>query len=264
MNRVFVPSRSWAPLDEGGQGGRLHLEGDTLHYLAKVLRLRPGDRFVAATEGGPDRICVVEEVERHFLEATVEGERPAAAEAPVRVHLYQGWPKGDKLELIIQKCTELGAATITPVITARSVPRPGAAGKIADKLTRWQAVAREAAEQCGRATIPAVGEPLDIAAAARAMAASGGRAFVLWEGEKATGFLGELEKVPAATTGVALLIGPEGGLSAAEVETLAAAGVMPVGLGSRVLRTETAAIAAVTIVLERLGDLGRVAVGSEP
>lgn len=293
MNRIFVPSEGWLPAAPAGapaataagtatgtaagagDAPRLRLEGDLVHYLTKVLRLRPGDRFVAASEGGPDRVCVVEDVDRRWLEARVESQRPAAAEAPVKVHLYQGWPKGDKLELIIQKTTELGATAVTPVITERSVPRPSGADRIADKLTRWRAVAREAAEQCGRAVIPAVTGPLTLEAAGQAMTAGGRAAYALWEGEKAAGLLDELGKLatrqqegsPSTTarppdgrgvTGVSLLVGPEGGLSSGEVGILSSTGVVPVGLGPRILRTETAAITAVAIVLERLGDLGRV------
>ncbi len=271
MNRVFVPPDAFLRSSFGtlpGSAPRLRVEGDLFHYLVKVLRLRPGDRFAAAAEGGPDRLCVIEEVDKRWLEARVEGERPPASEAPVKVNLYQGWPKGDKLELIIQKATELGAVAITPVLTERSVPRPAGQGRIADKLARWQAVAREASEQCGRAVIPAVSEPLTLPAAAAAMTVRGRPAFVLWEGEKTTGFLEALGKLgipegsrsPAARCAgaeVALMVGPEGGLSPAEVSALVAAGVTPVSLGPRILRTETAAITAVAIVLERLGDLGR-------
>jgi 16S rRNA (uracil1498-N3)-methyltransferase len=263
LNRVFVPDEAWR------EDGRLRLEGPAAHYLLTVLRLRAGETFAAATENrGNDRICRIEEAERRALTAVVIGERAAAPEPPVAVRLFCGWPKGDKLDLIIQKGTELGVAAFTPVLTERSVPRPPA-DRLAPRLARWRAIAREASEQSGRAVIPSIEGPATLAEVARALAADAPpvRAFLLWEKETSRGLMEAIGVVsggdapapltPLAPPAVSLITGPEGGLTAGEVEELIAAGAQPVTLGPRILRAETAALAAASLTLAVLGDLGR-------
>lgn len=235
---------------------------DQLRQMTRVLRLRPDETVVAVVPGRPG------EAGREFVarpDGTVIEERPGQAPAPVAVTLFQGLPKGDKFELILQKATELGAAAVVPVVTERAVARPRPE-QVAGKLARWRSVAREAAEQCGRSDLPEVGAPIDWPAACAASAAAD-LALVPWENETAGGLREALGPVATGSDGgggprgprprVAVMIGPEGGLSPREVEAARKSGVRPVGLGPRILRTETAAVAALTMVLYELGDLGR-------
>ncbi len=243
---------------------------EQVRQMSRVLRLRPDETVIAVVPAGPG------EAGREFVarpDGTVVAERPGQALAPVAMTLFQGLPKGDKFELILQKATELGASAVVPVLTERTVARPRPE-QVAGKLARWRAVAREAAEQCGRSDLPDVGAPVDWTAACAAASAVD-LALVPWENETAGGLKDAVRSAtdaaaahrgagahgaaaaPAARLRVAVFIGPEGGLSSREVEEAQRSGVRPVGLGPRILRTETAAVAALTMVLYELGDLGR-------
>src|SRR5262249_32064667 len=160
--------------------------------------------------------------------------------------LAQAIPKGDKMETVIRMTTELGVSRVVPLITARTVVRLEPARWPA-RVTRWQRVAKEAAQQCGRAAVPEVMPPRDLAAWRRA-AGAGGLLICFWEGER--GGLGTL--LPAAPgPRVTVVVGPEGGLTAAEVGELSATGALVAGLGPRLLRTETAGAVAVALLQSR-------------
>jgi 16S rRNA (uracil1498-N3)-methyltransferase len=182
----------------------------------------------------------------------VVGVAEAAGDSPLSVTLVQGLPKGDKLETIVRAVTELGVARIVPAVTARTVVRL-ADRQAAARLARWQRVAREAAKQSGRRAVPEV-------VAARPLqscldeARGADLALCLWEGE-ATPLAAALAGV-ARPRSVAVLIGPEGGLERREVDAARAAGWRIVGLGARILRTETAGPALTAILQSRWGDLG--------
>jgi 16S rRNA (uracil1498-N3)-methyltransferase len=165
----------------------------------------------------------------------------------VAITLIQAVPRGDRMDLVLQKTTELGVARIVPVLTSRSVARPPA-----DRARRWQTIAAEAARQSGRADVPSVGAPLPLAEALP-LAAPCARRFALWEEERERPLRRALGDAPGPT--LALLVGPEGGLAPAEVEQARAAGFVTVGLGPRILRVETAAIVAVALVQAAAGAL---------
>jgi len=242
-----------------------------LHQMRRVLRLRPGDAVVAVVPGRPgeagrELIVLLEGGGQGIIAEVgrVVGERPGLPPAPVAVTLFQGLPKGDRFELILQKGTELGVEAIVPVLTERAVARPRP-DQVAAKLARWRAIAREAAEQCGRSDGPAVGTPVDWATAC-SLAGPLELALVPWEGEAAASLRDVLSsaEVTSPSTGLrgrrprlGIMVGPEGGLSEGEIEVARRAGVRPVSLGPRILRSETAAIAAVAAVVYELGDLGR-------
>ena len=163
-------------------------------------------------------------------------------------------PKGDKLEAIIRASTELGVARIVPIITERTIVRLDAA-RVRDRARRWQRVATEAAKQCGRAVIPTVEPPRPLSEFLGADS-HGALRLCLWEGE-ARGLDPALSGVAGPVPSATVLIGPEGGLSAAEVESAKARGFIPASLGPRILRTETAGPAIIAVLQSRLGDLGR-------
>lgn len=234
--------------------GQVRLDPEQTHHLLDVLRARPGDRFTAVCAGVA-----------YLAELTVTGQRqavgrllsadPLQQEPAVAVTLFQGLPKGDKLEWIIQKCTELGAVALVPVTTERTVARVPA-DKEMSRVERWQRIAREAAEQSHRGAVPQVGRP-ETWPAAVARARAFDLSLVLWEGLAAAGAGVGLREVLAARpfpATVALYVGPEGGLAAAEVQQAEAAGARAIRLGPRILRTETAALAALAALLYAAGD----------
>jgi 16S rRNA (uracil1498-N3)-methyltransferase len=164
--------------------------------------------------------------------------------------LAQGLPRGDKMDGIVRMATELGAARIEPLLTARAVARPDAARGRGRRL-RWERIAREAAKQCGRAVVPGIGEPTALADWLTARA-GGGLLVCLWEGETRP-LAAQLpaERPDAAT----LVVGPEGGLTGDEVASLRGAGAVVAGLGPRILRTETAGPVGLALLQARYGDL---------
>ncbi len=231
---------------------RLEVRGESFHYLSRVLRLETGDALEVFDGAG--RAFAARVVALGKEEATLELGAPVTARAPTRrITVVQGLPKGDKLELVVQKATELGAAAIVPVVTARSVPKLDAKGA-KKKQERWSKIATEAARQCGRSDVPEVTEPRALLDAARALAASS-TLLVLDEEEKALSLSRALASVGAQAP-LALVIGPEGGLTRDEVAQLERLGARSVTLGARILRTETAALAALAVLLHLSGELG--------
>lgn len=177
----------------------------------------------------------------------------AGGEPPLRVVLVQGLAKGDRMDTVVQKGTELGAAAFWPVLCKRSVVRLDASKKAA-RLQRWQRIAAGAAKQCRRALVPEVLQPLDWSAALNIIP-PGALVLVPWENE--TGCtLKEVLQSRSRPDEVYLLIGPEGGLEDNEVEEARLRGGIPVTLGPRILRTETAGPAVVAMILYQWGDLG--------
>ncbi|MBS2026829.1 MAG: 16S rRNA (uracil(1498)-N(3))-methyltransferase [Deltaproteobacteria bacterium] len=226
--------------------GTLALSADESRRARTVLRLEVGDSvelFDGQGFAAPARVAEMTDV----VTLDVGPVREAGRAPPLCV--AQALAKGDKMELVIQKATELGAAEIVPFASARAVVKLDAA-KAHERVARWQKIAQEAARQCGRADTPAVAELSDL----RAVLARPGARGLLFEGAtdiRLGAFLDSAGDAP-----VTLLIGPEGGFSADEVEQARRAGAAIVGLGSRILRTETVALAALAIALHRRGELG--------
>ena len=224
-----------------------------VHQLRAVLRLGVGDRVVLLDNRGGAFLTEIRALDRQPAQGAVLEALAASGEPTVAVTLFQCSLKADKFEWVLQKGTELGVTRFVPVVSRRSVVRPVAA--LAKKAERWQAILREAAEQCGRGRLPELAEPVEFADAV-AMAEALTSRFLPWE-EAAMGSrsLGSVLD-PKKDRDVSLLIGPEGGLDPAEVALAQAAGWQVVTLGPRILRAETAALAGVTVIMERLGQLG--------
>jgi len=240
------------------RGAAIHLAGDAFEHVAVVLRRGVGDRFIAVdAHCGTEHTAQITEVGRGALQATVLQTAEAREQPTIHLCLYQGLPKGKRFPLIIQKCTELGVARIVPVLTERAVARvePDEAG---GKLTRWTKIAQEAARQSLRPIPPVVDAPLDLRAALADWRTAGGVGLLLDEalaGSDDGGLRAGLAGIPPEGR-VSVFIGPEGGFSTEEAETARDAGLLAVGLGSRILRTETAAIAVCAIVMYEAGQLG--------
>lgn len=223
-------------------GHAIELTGEDAHHLSRVLRLGPGAAITVLDGTGAAYEAVVETVEKERVSARVTG-TGEAAEPPVALTLYQGMPKGDKWELVIQKATELGATRLVPVAAARSVVQLKG-DKLEGKLARWRKIAREAAEQCERGRVPEVEGPVAVGGL---KPAEGGLLLVL--SERVTG--PSLPKaLPAEMPAeVAVAVGPEGGWTPEELEAMRQAGAVEVSLGKRILRTETAGLAALAMVM---------------
>jgi 16S rRNA (uracil1498-N3)-methyltransferase len=237
MPRVFVPS-------ERLSSTRVVLDGEAHRHLAKVLRLEPGNGLVIFDGGGTEIDARVLAVGPRTIELEL-GERRAVSLATASITLLQAVPKGDRMDLIVQKATELGVARIVPVVAARSVVRPSAT-----RARRWQTIAQEAARQSGRADVPEVADPVLLREAVAGTTAA--TRFVLWEEEHGQSLRRALEGGPRE---LALLIGPEGGFAVDEVVEARTQGFVPVSLGPRIMRVETAAIVAVALVQAAAGGL---------
>ena len=237
--RLFVPPERLG-------GGRVTISGDEHRHLARVLRARPGSTVTLFDGAGGEVEAQVLRVSRDETELALGPRRPAAPAPVAPLTLVVAVPRGPRMDLLVEKTCELGVARIVPVTTERSVVRPEPG-----RSARWEKIAREAARQCGRADVPTVEAPVALAAALAAPTLPAQR-LVLWEQERSRPLRAALG-APAPT---ALLVGPEGGFTSPEIAAAEAAGFVPVALGPRILRVETAAIVAVALVAEAHGDLG--------
>jgi 16S rRNA (uracil1498-N3)-methyltransferase len=247
--------------------GRVFFDRDESRHLARVLRLRSGDTVLAVDGAGHEYTVRLETIGDEAT-GTVLDVGTHDHESPLRITLVQAVPKGDKMESIVRASTELGVTRIVPVLTARTIVtlEPG---RWRDRARRWQRVAKEAAKQCGRAVVPPVEVPRPLDAALQLHEDAVLR-LCLWEGAirdaggegrgqaRLLGNTLAASLPPALPAGsrVALLIGPEGGLAWEEVEAARGRGWMVVGVGPRILRTETAGPAIIAVLQARFGDLG--------
>lgn len=234
MHRFFVSP-------DAVSGEQIHLHGQAAHQLSRVLRVSAGTQVLALDNRGFMYQCRVATVSPHDVTLQVS-EKTACTPCSLMITLYQAMPKGDKFEWIIQKATELGVARIQPLVTARCISKWEPARGEA-KLARWHAIAQEAAEQCERPDIPIIGAPVSLGAA---LDDKPGTALVLAERGSAVPFARAL---PAAlpARGLGIYVGPEGGWDPQEREQMRSSGCVEVSLGARILRTETAGLAALAI-----------------
>jgi 16S rRNA (uracil1498-N3)-methyltransferase len=246
MRRFFV-----RPEDVGSR--ELRLRGDEAEHLTRVLRLGPGAQVLVFDGCGHEYVSVVEGLESEGVVCRILADAPSPSPPTVSITLGQGLPKAEKFDWVIQKTTELGVSDIVPLITARVIPHL-AASHLTRKVDRWRRLAREACKQSRRATVPQVREPMPVEAF-YAACQSAELKLVLWEGEE-TRLLRTVLAASAPVVSVALVVGPEGGLTAQEVACGESYGFLATGLGPRILRTETAAVVAVALLQHRFGDLG--------
>ena len=240
--RLFVSERL-------GNDREILLRGEAARYLGRVLRLKVGDHIAVFNGDDGEWEAGIAALTRDTATIRIAGPRAAATESPLRVHLVQGVSRGERMDFVVQKATELGVKRITPVFTAHGVVRLDE--ERADKRREhWQRIAESACEQCGRIRPPLVDQPLPLAAWFGSGAAADSTQLVL-----APGAAQPLTDIDALGAKLCLLVGPEGGFSEPELEDAAVAGFRRVSLGPRVLRTETAALAALAIAQATWGDL---------
>jgi 16S rRNA (uracil1498-N3)-methyltransferase len=237
-----MPARRFFVENTHAVGDVVELSGSDAHKVARVLRLRTGDRIDVVDSSAQtfDASLIVQD---GAVRATLDAVRSAQSTNEPRIDVAQGIPKGSKMDYVVEKLTELGVSTIVPVATERSIVREAGA----PKLERWRRLAQAAAQQSGRDTIPAIEEPLDLD---RLIERFTGYDVVLFPWELASGepLRETLPSLVAGAQRVLIVIGPEGGFSHAEAERAAAAGAHQISLGTSILRTETAALVMVAIL----------------
>jgi 16S rRNA (uracil1498-N3)-methyltransferase len=236
-------------------GSVVELAPATASHLAKVLRARDGDELVLFNGDGQEFHGAIESVRGSRVRASVGEGRPVNRESPLKVTLVQCVPRGDRMDFIVQKATELGVSRIVPILSQRSVVRLDAR-QAESKSAHWRAVAVSACEQCGRNRLPAIdaaqpllhylGESVPSDSLRLLFEPDGGS-----QGRELNGGAPNEGPMPGAE----MAIGPEGGFGSDELEAFRVAGFLRVGLGPRVLRTETAAIAALVWLQTRFGDM---------
>ena len=232
---------------DGAADGRAYIAGADALHIAKALRMRPGEALTLCDGKGTDFEGVLETVTDRQVTVRITASRPSQAEPTLAVTLYQGLPKGDKMDWIVQKAVELGVTAVVPVATRRSVAR--LEGKADKKQERWQRIAAEAAGQCGRGMLPSVERPLSWSQALSCL--SGEPALVFYEG----GGRPLRELVTPSTRRLSVFVGPEGGFDPEEIDAIRRQGGGVATLGPRILRCETAPLAALTLLMHRSGNM---------
>jgi 16S rRNA (uracil1498-N3)-methyltransferase len=228
------------------------ISGELYRHMARVLRLKEGSEVTLIEDGGAQLCGVIEQLGAKSLTVRIGSRKLAPEQAEgLRITLYQGLPKGEKLDLILQKCTELGVAEVVTFDAARSIVKLRGE-RSAGRLERCEKIVQEAARQSGRVSAPRVSIGGNLDAVLREARQS--VKLLLWEGERIVRLRDGLEAQQPKS--VAIVVGPEGGLSAEEVEQAMGYGFTPVSLGPRILRTETAGLAMVSILQFHWGDIG--------
>ncbi len=245
MPRVFYPLE--------GQPQAVRITGEKAHYLVTVLRCRAGDDLVMFGGRGLSYKGVIKSASKKEVLVEISKAFKENTESPLNIVLLQGLLKGERMDLVIQKSTELGVKEIIPVITERSQLRE------TKKVSRWRKIAEEAARQCGRPEVPLIHDPLSFGdflsdGSPYASHFKTYKRLIFWEEDGLD--LGRIKKRLEGTRELIMAIGPEGGFTRAEVAGAESKGFIVTSLGNRILRAETAAIAGAAIVQFLFWDLG--------
>lgn len=254
MHRFFVPPESI-------QGAQVAFPEETARQMHLVLRLQPGQLVEALDNSGEACTVRLDAVSKNAASGTVTVRGPARGEPGAAVAMFLSLTQREKFEWMLQKCTEVGAADFTPMLTSRSLAQD--LNETERKRQRWESIIREAAEQSGRGRIPRLNPAVKFDAAVQS-AVRGRLALIAWEGEQHTGLRAALSGLGAGAPRVgpqvavqvapqvAVLIGPEGGFSGPEMDLARGQGVRPVTLGERIYRMETAAVVAAALIIYEL------------
>lgn len=246
MHRFFVPPEWLAETP-------VSLTGPLAHQLIQVLRLRPGEEIALLDDTGREWGAEIAAVQPGWVTVHLGACTWPQTEAGVRIVICQALPREKKMDWVLQKGTELGVAAFVPVLTDRCALRQPA--RVDEgRMARWRAIVREAAEQSGRVRLPKVAPVQTFAQACEALG-SGERAFIASVQPEAIPLVRAMASRSSPPTEIRLFVGPEGGFTSEELRLAGSAGIAPVSLGPRTLRTETAALVAVTIILQELGEL---------
>lgn len=255
MHRFFVEK-------DQIQGNRITITGSDVNHIRNVLRMKEHDELVISAGESLEYTCYVEEITPDQVIAAVTGVQEKGVELPSKIYLFQGLPKGDKMELIIQKAVELGVYKIIPVATKRCVVKLDAK-KEAAKLRRWHLISESAAKQSGRMAVPEVAGVMSFS---EALAYAGSLDVRLIPYERETDMKKTKEIINHIAPGesIGIFIGPEGGFAEEEIGQAMENNVVPITLGKRILRTETAGFTVLSILMftleqeERKQDSGSI------
>lgn len=242
MSKFFIPK-------ENISGDKLIINSDDVNHITKVLRLGVGDEIICCDGAGFNYTAVIDKCEKKLIECSITEKYKTETEPNVHVTLIQGIPKASKMDYIIQKTTELGISEIYPCEMSRCVAK----AENGKKIERWNKIATEAAKQSGRGIVPIVHEPINVSEAV-SLLKSANVAFVPYEcAEKS--FLKPLLKSCDGAQNAVFMIGPEGGFDEKEISLIKDAGIPVISLGKRILRTETAGEAVLSMLMYEIGDI---------
>lgn len=229
--------------------GCIELSGDKVNHIKNVLRMKAGEKIILCNQEGTDYLCEISEIKDGYVKAQILSAGDSESELPVKITLFQGLPKKDKMELIIQKAVELGVHEIVPVAMKRCVARIEDSKKEEKKLKRWQAVARSAAEQSKRGIIPKVHSVMAYKEAVKY--AGENISYNLFPYELANGMENSHQCIKEAVRkdSIGIFIGPEGGFEDWEADLAKESGFKVISLGKRILRTETAGPALLSVLM---------------
>ncbi len=249
MHKFFVPKQN---ID----GVNAIIHGEDVKHIYKVLRLKIGDKVSVNNCEGSEYLGEITLIDKKSVNINLLEERPINNESPVEVYLFQGMPKSTKMDLIVQKNTELGVKAITPIITQRVIVKT----ELAEfkKMDRWNRIALEACKQSKRSLVPEINVPIEFDNLLEQLKHMD-LVVVPYENEQGYGIkklMNNIEK--KSVSKVAIVIGPEGGFEDSEIHKLKELGASIVTLGPRILRTETAGFACLTLIMYELGDLGGI------
>lgn len=239
MHRFFIKQ-------EDIDNDNITIEGEDVQHISRVLRLKEGDKIVLCDQAGTDYNVIISDISKHVIKTTIIDKGPSMGEPSIEVVLYQGIPKSTKMDLIIQKCTEMGITRVVPVLTTRTIVKLESLKDEEKKVSRWSKIAEEAAKQSARGIVPHIDMPMSLE---QALKDSQKLDIVIipYELERDISVKAALQGKTAKSVG--FFIGPEGGFDTLEIDKAKQNGVVPVTLGYRIMRTETAGFAMLTCIM---------------
>ena len=237
---------------------KIIITGEDVNHIKNVLRLNIDDDLqVCNLDTAINYTCGISKIDNEKVECNIFNEVDSNSESRIHINIFQGIPKSDKMELIIQKCVELGVNEVTPVEMKRCVAKIEDKSKV-KKIDRWQKISEVAAKQCGRDRVPKINDVINIKNICN-LISKYDIVLLAYENEQENTLKNELLRLKDKTDAnlkIAIIIGPEGGLDKEEVELLKENGAKSITLGKRILRTETVAFVLTSIIMYELGDLG--------
>jgi 16S rRNA (uracil1498-N3)-methyltransferase len=241
LTRVFVD-------EDLAVGQRLTVEGSAGNHVVRVLRLRVGDELTIFNGRGGEYRASIDEIRRDTVQVSVREHRDEERESAFDLTLAQGISRGERMDWVVQKATELGVTRIVPVFTERSVVHLDER-QAAKKVQHWRGIAVSACEQCGRNVVPEIAAPVAVYGLLEKPLGTGISLLLSPTAQR------RIVDIDGSPPGATVLIGPEGGLAQVEHEAALRAGFTSVRMGPRVLRTETAAVCALSLLQQKFGDL---------
>ncbi|ROR30616.1 16S rRNA (uracil1498-N3)-methyltransferase [Mobilisporobacter senegalensis] len=232
-------------------GKEIVITGQDVNHIRNVLRMKIDDEIIICNGQGKDFYCIINQISSNEVIADIMSEQDTDAELQTKIYLFQGLPKKDKMELIIQKAVELGVYEIIPVVTKRSIVKLDEKKKELKKLERWQSISTSAAKQSGRGIIPRVSEVMTYKEAID-FASKLEYNVIPYEKAEDIDKTRDIVKSAKGKQSLGIFIGPEGGFEESEIDMAFNRDIKPVTLGRRILRTETAGLAILSIIMFEL------------